>query len=100
MSIPGIMQFLGYDPFPEPKTLRQYLLAKRQAMGWSIKQAAEVVGVDPSTWRNWERGQAILYHQYRALVARLLDLSIDDLDHEMASCQTGSHERASRADLE
>ena len=49
-SIPAIANVLGYDPFPEPKTIPQRLLAKRREMGWSIKEAARVVGVDPGTW--------------------------------------------------
>ena len=70
--IPAITEFLGYDPFPQPKNLPQHLLAKRRAMGWSIKQAARALGVDPASWGNWERGQAVLYRQHRTLVAGLL----------------------------
>ena len=76
-SIPAIMEFLGYNPFPQPMTLPQRLLAKRREMGWSIKEAAGAVGVDPSTWGNWERGQLILYRRHRALIAQFLGLSID-----------------------
>ena len=93
-SIPDIVRFLDYDPFPEPKTLPQYLFAKRRAMGWSIKEAAQALGVDPGTWGNWERGKTILYRQHRARVARLLDLSADAIDQEMASRWNRSHERA------
>lgn len=93
-SIPAIVEFLSYDPFPEPTTLPQHLLAKRRAMGWSIKEAAQALGVDPSSWRNWERGQTILYRQHRALVAQLLDLSAHNLDQEMAARWIRSHERA------
>ena len=38
-SMPAIVRFLGYDPFPEPKTLPERLLAKRRAMGWSIRKS-------------------------------------------------------------
>jgi transcriptional regulator with XRE-family HTH domain len=93
-SIPAIARFLGYDPFPQPETLSQHLLAKRRAMGWSIKEAARELGVDPASWGNWERGQMILYRQHRTLVARLLDLSADALDQEMASRWNRSHEHA------
>ena len=84
-SIPAIVKFLGYDPFPRPTSLSQHLLAKRREMGWSIKEAARAIAVDPGTWGNWERGQLILYRQHRALVARLLGLPADALDQEMAS---------------
>ncbi len=93
-SIPAIVQFLGYDPFPEPKTTPQRLFAKRRTMGWSIKEASRLLGVDPTTWGNWENGQLILYRQHRTRVARLLDLSADALDQEMASRWNRSHERA------
>jgi len=92
-SIPAIVQFLGYDPFPEPKTTPQHLVARRRETGWSIREAAEAVGVDPGTWGNWERGQIILYRKHRVLVAQFLDLSIDTLNKEMASHWNRSHER-------
>ncbi len=94
VSIPAIVRFLGYDPFPQPTTLPEKLLAKRREMGWSIKEAAQAVGVDPSTWGNWERGQTILYRQHRVLIARFLDLPADALDQEMTSRWNRSHERA------
>jgi len=55
-SMPAILQFLGYDPFPESKTLPERMLARRRAMGWSIKEAARQLGVDAGTWGAWERG--------------------------------------------
>ena len=92
-SMPGIFRFLGYDPFPPPKSLSQRLLAKRRQMGWTIKEAAEGLGVDPGTWGNWERGELVLYRQHRCLIARMLDFSCDDLDREMATRWGQSHER-------
>ena len=74
-SMPAIIRFLGYDPFPEPKGLVEQLLAKRRAMGWSIKEAARQLGVDQGTWEAWEQGGVILYRNHRFLVARLLGLS-------------------------
>lgn len=56
-SVPAILRFLGYDPLPEPKALPEYLLAKRRAMGWSIREAAWKFGVDSGTWRDWEHGR-------------------------------------------
>ena len=92
-SVPVIVQFLGYDPFPQPTTLPEKLLAKRREMGWPIKEAAKAVGVDPSTWGNWERGQTILYRKHRALVAQFLDISVDTLNKEMAARWNRLHER-------
>ena len=49
-SMPAIIRFLGYDPFPEPKNITEGLLAKRRVMGWSIREAARQLGVDEGTW--------------------------------------------------
>jgi len=84
-SIPVIVRFLGYDPFPQPETLPQRLLAKRREMGWSVREAAKAIGVDPCTWGNWERGQTVLYRQHQAHIARFLDLPADALDQEVTS---------------
>jgi transcriptional regulator with XRE-family HTH domain len=56
---PAIFRFLGYDPFPEPQTLPEKLLAKRRALGLSIKNAAARIGVDEGTFSNWERGKSV-----------------------------------------
>lgn len=55
-AIPVILAWLGYDPYPEPATLSERLMAKRRSMGWSIKEAARLLGVDEGTWAAWELG--------------------------------------------
>jgi transcriptional regulator with XRE-family HTH domain len=90
-SMPAILRFLGYDPFPEPKSLPERLLAKRRAMGWSIRKAAGTLGVDPGIWRDWEQGKVILRRNHRGLVAQLLGLPIKGLDHEMRARWNCSH---------
>ena len=92
-SIAGIIRFLGYDPFPEPRTLPELLRAKRRAMGWSIERAAEVMSVDPGSWSKWERGKTVLYRQHRTRVAELLGLSINALDEDMSARWNRLHER-------
>jgi DNA-binding XRE family transcriptional regulator len=54
-SIPAIIRFLGYDPFPEAASLSDRLAVARRANGWTIKQAAEQLGVDEGTWGRWEK---------------------------------------------
>ena len=83
VAMPAIFRYLGYVPFPPPRCLPQQLLAKRQEMGWTIKEAAKQVGVDPGTWGDWERGQMILYRRHRALIAKMFGLSFNVLDREM-----------------
>jgi transcriptional regulator with XRE-family HTH domain len=91
-AMPALLQFLGYDPLPEPKTLPERLLAKRRAMGWSIREAARKLGVDPGAWRDWEQGRVILYRNHRVLVARLLGLPEGEVDQDMAARWIQSHE--------
>ncbi|MBL8300854.1 MAG: helix-turn-helix domain-containing protein [Rhodanobacteraceae bacterium] len=57
-SWPTILQFLGYDPHPEPTSLPERLKAVRRQNGWSIKRAARFLGVDEGTWAGWESGRA------------------------------------------
>ena len=92
-AFPVIFEFLGYDPFPEPETISEHLIAKRRAMGWSIKEAAECVSVDPGTWGGWERGRTILYRQHRAVVTQLLDLPVDILNKKMNLRWSRLHQR-------
>ncbi len=92
-SIPAIAKFLGYDPFPEPKSVSEHLFTRRRAMGWSIKEAATKLGVDPGTWGSWESGQTIQYRRHRTLVAQFLDLSVDALNQDMTSRWNQLHNR-------
>ena len=71
-SIPAILRFLDYDPFPTPIGLSDRLLAKRRAMGWSIKEAARRFGVDVGTWGAWERGAVSPWPRYCRLLDRFL----------------------------
>jgi transcriptional regulator with XRE-family HTH domain len=89
--IPAILALLGYNPFPEPKSISERLRAKRRAQGWSIREAARQLGVDPTTWGDWERGRTILFRAHRALVARLLGVPKREVDQAMAASWTWSH---------
>jgi len=90
-SIPAILLFLGYDPFPVPVTLPERMLAKRRAMGWSIREAARHLSIDPSTWRDWEAGKIVLYRKHRIALARFFGLPREDLECMMQSRWTAAH---------
>ena len=98
-SITTIIRFLGYDPFPEPKTLPEHLLAKRRTMGWLIKQAAELIGVDPASWSKSERGNLVLYRQHRVQLANFLSVSAVALDSETSERWNRLHERTPDAEF-
>jgi hypothetical protein len=92
-SIAAILCFLSYDPFPVPTTLPERLLHERRKHGWSIREAALHLGVDPTTWRRWERGELILFRKHRAKTAQLLGLNQQELDDEMRARWNGKHRR-------
>lgn len=52
-----IIQFLGYDPSPEPKTLADRLAAKQRALGATLSQVAQQLGWDPGSLRRYVDGR-------------------------------------------
>ena len=56
--LPRIIRFLGYDPYPAPRSLGENLVAKRRQLGLSRKRMAARLGVDEGTMKRWERGMA------------------------------------------
>jgi transcriptional regulator with XRE-family HTH domain len=52
--IPGILQFLGHDPRPEPATLGGRIRAKRESLGLSHRTLGARLNLDPSTVQVWE----------------------------------------------
>ncbi len=91
--MPAVLGFLGYAPFPIPTTIGERLLQARREHGWSIREAALHLGVDPTTWRRWERGELILFRKHRTKVARLLGLDQQELNEEMRARWNGKHRR-------
>ena len=54
---PRIIKFIGYDPFPEPVTTGEALLAHRRRQGLSRKRLAAIIGIDEGTVLRLERGK-------------------------------------------
>jgi hypothetical protein len=52
---PAIIQFLGYHPWPTPRTRDEAVYRERMARGWSRRRLAELAGVDEATIRRLER---------------------------------------------
>jgi transcriptional regulator with XRE-family HTH domain len=71
-SIPAIIAFFGYDPFPKPTSPSEQLAAVRRAMGWTVKEAARQLGVDSGTWGRWEK-TGIPWKRHRAIVDAFLE---------------------------
>ena len=54
--IPGILEFLGYDPFPSgANNLGEKLLQYRKSNGTSQRELARRTGIDPATLSRLER---------------------------------------------
>ncbi|WP_404979710.1 helix-turn-helix domain-containing protein [Caulobacter segnis] len=53
---PAIIRFLGREPWPQPVTLPEQLLAERRRRGLTIQETAKAVGVDEGTYGRWESG--------------------------------------------
>jgi transcriptional regulator with XRE-family HTH domain len=56
-SYPGIIAFLGREPWREPTSRREQLIAARRRQGLTAEEAAARLGVDPSTYWRWESGR-------------------------------------------
>jgi DNA-binding XRE family transcriptional regulator len=54
---PALIGFLGYEPWPEPQTLAEALLAERRRRGLNRRAAAQLMGIDETTIGYWERGE-------------------------------------------
>ena len=92
--IPAICRFLGYDPEPPtPKTLGERLAAKRRELGWAQEEAARKLGVDPSTWSEWENGGTIMAKAHRCLVAKVMGLPEAEVYAAMRKQWNDSHHR-------
>lgn len=53
---PNIISFLGYDPYPEPRTLGEKLRSQYRALGIARKEAAARLGMDENTLQRYETG--------------------------------------------
>lgn len=85
----AVIAFLGYYPFPDPVSIGERLFRERRIHGWSIHDAALGLGVDPSTWRDWEHGRLILFSKHRAKVAKLLGIDEQFVAGEMRARWSG-----------
>ena len=75
----AILRWLGYDPYPEPRTLPERMLAKRRGTGWSVNDAARRLGVDAGTWAAWERGVRIPKGRHLRPLLRFLSQACQDI---------------------
>ncbi|MEO8114266.1 MAG: helix-turn-helix transcriptional regulator, partial [Phenylobacterium sp.] len=75
-AYPGIIAFLGYEPWPEPCSLAEALLAERRRRGLETCKAAALIGVDEGTWSRWERAEWKPTRRTVLALNRLFGLSV------------------------
>ncbi len=73
VTVPALLRWLGHDPFPEPKTPQERMVAARRAAGWTIAEAARHLGIDAATWVNWERTGRVPWKHYERRLEILLE---------------------------
>jgi hypothetical protein len=94
-DIPSLIQFLGYDPEPpNPITIAEHLWATRRLQGLSQRQAAQHLGVKPSTWSDWECGKTIMKSEHRSVVARFTGLDADEVHLSMKKQWNKRHSKS------
>jgi transcriptional regulator with XRE-family HTH domain len=57
--MPRIIEFLGFDPEPQPEPLAQRLAYARRRLGLTQEGLAEKLDVDPGTVLRWEKGDCV-----------------------------------------
>ena len=70
--MPAIIEFLGYNPLPEEKTIGEQLMRHRTGLGMTQEAAARHIGVDPSTLARWERGEREPLDKFMERINRFL----------------------------
>ena len=90
-----VIAFLGYYPYPVTTTGEQLLMLRRKN-GWTLKQAAQKLGVDPCTWSDWVSGGTIMLTAHRRMIARFLGLPEGELHSIMRKRWNDSHGRSTR----
>ena len=58
-QMPKIIEFLGFDPEPQPETVAKRLAYARRRLGLTQEDLAKSLGVDPGTILRWEKGDCI-----------------------------------------
>jgi transcriptional regulator with XRE-family HTH domain len=68
----SVVEFLGFNPFPNGDTMAHRLVNHRKSLGMTQKDFARQIGVDPSTLARWERGEREPQGKFLTLVREWL----------------------------
>ncbi len=70
-SWPGVIAFLGYDPYPKPSTPAEKIKAARRLLGLTQKELAERLTADAGAILRWEAGGEIRKYVHRSAVEEM-----------------------------
>jgi DNA-binding XRE family transcriptional regulator len=70
---PAILAFLGYDPLPDPLSTADRLRTARRRRGWSQRELARQLGVDPTAVADWEAGLEPRFARCRDVLRQLFE---------------------------
>ena len=74
-----VVEFLGYDPTPEPKSVAERLKAKRRILGATHSQIARYFGWDPGTLTRYLNGTWQMSDQRTAKLEAFLSADMAEL---------------------
>ena len=74
-----VVEFLGYDPTPEPRTVAERLAAKQRRLGASLAQIARHLGWDPSSLRRYLDGTWRISPDRRVVLEEFLNAKDETL---------------------
>lgn len=83
--MPRLIEWLGYDPFPEPTTAGEEIMAKRRRRGVSRKGLAKEMDIDESTLEKIEKSATVLKPGMVGIMRRALTV------HSEIDAKEGSH---------
>src|SRR5690606_3591110 len=78
-SVPKILEFLGYDPFPESTTFAEALRHFRMKNGLTQESLARLLGVRSEAVSTWESGRCQPSAVNLSRIERLLEQSTHDI---------------------
>ncbi len=73
--MPAVIQFLGYNPLPAPRSIAQRVAYERTARGWSRKRLASLASVDEATVQRIETGARRLARRSVSAILAALEIN-------------------------
>ena len=70
---PGVISFLGYEPYSPPRTMSEKVEVIRRRFGLTSRELAQRIQADPGAITRWETGGAIRKERHRRAIAELCE---------------------------